>query len=166
MLRHAKSSWDDPSLDDFDRPLNDRGRVAARRMGREFARRQLEFDLVVASTAQRVRETIDLIRETFALTAPVRFEKQLYLAGEELLLEVIRNLPDMIDRALLVGHNPGFERLIVDLAHDDDADARNAVATKFPTAGLAMIELPADRWSMVKKGSGTIAELIIPSRLD
>src|SRR5437868_11057004 len=80
ILRHAKSSWDDPSLDDFDRPLNERGWKAARRMGRELEDRGMRFDLVLASMAARVRETIDGVQK-YDFAAPIRFEPQLYGAS-------------------------------------------------------------------------------------
>ena len=166
ILRHAKSSWGDPSLDDFDRPLNDRGRATARRMGAEFAQRGMKFDLIVASTANRVRETIDGLRETFAFTAPVRFEGQLYLASEEQLLELVRSLPNAAEDVLIVGHNPGLERLILELSGDSDGRLRDEVANKFPTAGFALIELPADEWESLEAGSGRIVELILPRELD
>src|SRR5690242_4325982 len=102
VLRHAKSSWDDPSLDDFNRPLNGRGWKAARRMGRELTKRKMHFDLVLASTAARVRETIDGVQEKYDFDAPIRFEPYVYEASEATLLSQVRRLPEDAESALLV----------------------------------------------------------------
>jgi phosphohistidine phosphatase len=166
VLRHAKSSWDDPRLDDFARPLNDRGRNAARLIGREMKRRGMHFDLVLASTAVRVRETIDRLQEEFRLTSEIRFEARIYEASAGMLLDLVRTLAGESDSMLLVGHNPGLQQLLLDLTDRDERGLRDSVKAKFPTAALAVVELPTDRWSEVKPGSGTIVELILPRDLD
>jgi phosphohistidine phosphatase len=166
LLRHAKSSWDDPNLDDFNRPLNERGWKAARRMGRELKHRRMHFDLVLASTAARVRETIDGVQEKFDFDAPIQFEPRMYGATEHELLALVRALPDSVHAPLLVGHNPGLERLLVGLTHDDDQGFRGRVAGKYPTGALAIVELPAGRWTEATPESGEIVELILPKELD
>lgn len=166
VLRHAKSSWDDANLDDFDRPLNDRGWKAAQLMGRELKHHAMRFDLVLASTAARVRETIDGVQEQFDFAAPTKFDQQIYLASKEMLFGLIRDLADPVERPLLVGHNPGLERLLTLLTSDDDHGLRDRVTEKFPTCAFALIELPVRRWADVKPGNGRIAELILPKELD
>ena len=166
ILRHAKSSWDHSGLDDHDRPLNERGWKAARRMGREMKQRGMRFDHVLASTAARVRETLDGVRETLSIDAPIQFEPRVYLASEETLLELIGALPQSVKAPLLVGHNPGLERLIVELTHGDTHGSRDQVAQQYPTGALAVVELPAQQWQDVEPGSGEITELILPRDLD
>jgi len=166
VLRHAKSSWDDPSLDDFNRPLNERGWKAARRIGRELKQRGMQFDLVLASTAARVRETVDGVQEKYDFEAPIRFEPKIYMASVEELMELVRALPDQAGSALLVGHNPGLERLVMELTHADEAGLRDYVAAKFPTAALAAIELSIEHWAETAGGCGRIVELILPRALD
>jgi phosphohistidine phosphatase len=166
VLRHAKSSWDDANLDDFNRPLNERGWKAARRVGREMKHRGMHFDLVLASTAARVRETIDGVQEKFDFGAPIQFEPRMYGASAETLLSLVHALPKTIHAPLLVGHNPGLERLLVELTRDDAAGLRQRVAGKYPTGALAMVELPAQRWQYIAPGSGEIVELILPKELD
>jgi len=166
VLRHAKSSWDDPDLDDFNRPLNKRGWKAARRMGRELKNRDTRFDLVIASPAARVRETIDGLTEKFDLNVEIRFEPRIYMAGEDTLLQIVHEIPDAVHAPLVVGHNSGLERLIVELTHRDAKGLRDRVARKFPTAALAEIELPAHRWAEVEPGSGEVAALILAKELD
>jgi phosphohistidine phosphatase len=166
VLRHAKSTWDDPNLEDFSRPLSERGWKASRRMGLEMKHRDLRFDLVLASTAQRVRETVDGVRENYYFAAPIQFEPRLYGATEQELLSLVRALPESVEAPLLVGHNPGLERLLSGLTHEDDEGMRRRVAGKYPTAALAVVEFPAERWRDVLPGTGEIVELILPRELD
>ncbi|HEX3676630.1 MAG TPA: histidine phosphatase family protein [Sphingomicrobium sp.] len=166
ILRHAKSSWDDPHLEDFNRPLNDSGWKAARRMGRELEKRDMKFDLVIASPAARVRETIDGLTHRLRLNVEIRFEPRMYAACEEMLLKIVRDIREGAHAPLLVGHNPGLQQLLVALTHKDPDDLRSRVQEKFPTAALATIELPTHRWSEVMPATGKITELILPKELD
>jgi phosphohistidine phosphatase len=166
MLRHAKSSWDDPNLNDFNRPLNERGWKAARRIGRELGHRRMTFDLVLASTATRVRETIEGVQENHEFAAPVRFEPLIYLATAATLLSLVRDLPETVEAPLLVGHNPGLAQLLMEMTSDDSGGLRRRIAGNFPTGALAVVELPADEWAGVAPGSGAIVELILPKELD
>ena len=166
LLRHAKSSWDNPDLSDHDRPLNGRGCKAARRMGREMADRGMRFDYVLASTAKRVRETLEGVGQSFPIQAPVSFEPKVYEATQDELLALVHGLDECIEAPLLVGHNSGLEELIAGITHDDEAGLRDRCARKFPTAALAVIDLPVGGWAEVKWGSGEIVELIVPRELD
>ncbi|HEY6662121.1 MAG TPA: histidine phosphatase family protein [Sphingomicrobium sp.] len=164
-LRHAKSSWADPGMADFDRPLNDRGREAARDLGREMTRRRMRFDLVLASPAQRVRETLDGVGQDFGLEREVRFEPPIYDASVATLFELIYALPENCESALLAGHNPGLHELVLDLTDPDDAGLRDRIRGKYPTAALAVVELAPERWAEVRPGSGRIVELVLPRDL-
>ena len=165
LLRHAKSSWHHHDVDDLGRPLNDRGWKAARRIGKELKHRHMRFDLVIASTAARVRETIDGVQEHFDFECEIRFEPELYLASCESLFSMIAALPDSVKAPLLVGHNPGLQQLLFGLARDDDP-LRHRIAHKFPTGALGLIALPADRWREIALSSGEIVDLILPKELD
>ena len=166
VLRHAKSSWDHPDLEDFDRPLNDRGWKAARKIGSALASRGFDFDRILASTAARVRETIAGVGEKFDLREPVQFEPRIYLADVEQLLEIVRELPQSVHRALLVGHNPGLGQLLSLLAIDSEVPRYRSIARNFPTGAFALVELPQDRWQEIEPGSGRIIELILPKERD
>ena len=107
LLRHAKSEWDDPSLTDFQRPLNGRGREAARAMGREMQRLGLAFDCIIASPAARVTETIDGLEEGYGALTPT-YDERVYLASIDTLLEIVRDADDRCETLLIVGHNPGI----------------------------------------------------------
>ena len=166
ILRHAKSSWDDSSLDDFSRPLNERGIKAARRMGREMKKRKLRFDHVLASPAVRVRETLENVAKGFGSDLSTHFDERIYLASLSALLELVRELPEDASAPLLVGHNPGLEQLVSTLAADDARGLRNKAVGKYPTGALAVIELTTRSWRGVQEGSGEIVELILPRELD
>jgi phosphohistidine phosphatase len=166
IMRHAKSDWGQPGLADFDRPLNERGRKAAKAIGKALRQRHVGFDQVFASPALRVRETLAHLEKGFDAALPVCFEQQLYGADESVLEHVIRAIPASVHAPLLVGHNPGLQQLVLALTRADEAGLRDRVAAKFATVAVAVIELDAVRWDEVAHGSGKIAELIVPKDLD
>ncbi|HEY6048001.1 MAG TPA: histidine phosphatase family protein [Sphingomicrobium sp.] len=166
IMRHAKSSWDDANATDFERPLNERGRKAAERMGRELRSRRFRFDQVIASPAVRVRETVKMLAEGYGEPLDVRFEPQLYGASLGDLLHLVRSIPSAVHAPLLVGHNPGLHELVLALSNDKADDLRGKITGKFPTAAVAVIALPAVRWDEVEPHSGEIRELILPKELD
>jgi phosphohistidine phosphatase len=164
LLRHAKSAWDDPVARDFDRPLNARGRRAAQTIGREMRAQGLAFDQVIASPAVRVVGTLRDVEHGYGQNLHPAFDKRIYLASTDVLLEVIHGGDDSGRRLLIVGHNPGLERLALLLT--SGGDLRAEIAVKYPTATLAEIHLPVERWSDVSDGAGTIARFIRPRDLD
>jgi len=163
LLRHAKSGWDDPVSRDFDRPLNPRGRRAARTVAKEMRRLGLGFDQILASPARRVIETIGEVAQVVGTIEPV-YEQAIYLAAPETLLDLVRQVDDGVGRLLLVGHNPGLECLALLLT--STGALRDSAAEKYPTATLAEIALPAERWSDVCEGAGELRRFIRPRDLD
>jgi len=163
LLRHAKSGWDDPSLSDFERPLNARGRGAARAMGREMRALGLAYDRIVASPAARVTETIDGLSECYGPLAPV-YDENVYLASLDTLLDLVRATDDAHATLLLVGHNPGMERLALLLSRG--GALHDEVALKYPTGSLAEISLPVEHWRDVAESRGTLARFLRPRDLD
>lgn len=166
LLRHAKSSWDDPVLDDFDRPLSERGRRDAPRMGAFMAERGLIPDLVLCSSARRTRETLDLVlaplgRPDIAVT----FSRDLYLAPAEALLNALRGCDAGRRHVLLVGHDPGLSELCAELAGSGPRDDLAAMASKFPTAGLAVVDIEAPDWRALGLGQGRLRLFMTPKRL-
>lgn len=160
LLRHAKSSWKDDSLRDFDRPLKRRGREAAEQIGKVLAGEKLasasQSLLVISSPAVRARETTKLVLESAGLKLEPRFDERIYEADVRTLLEVVTSIPDKATTALLVGHNPGFENLLSYLTEDD---------RHMPTAALAKIEFDVGSWSEVATGSGRLASFVTPKEL-
>jgi phosphohistidine phosphatase len=166
LLRHAKSSWDDASMRDFDRPLAKRGVKAASRMGAFMAAQGLSPNLILCSTAERARATLALVlRELDAEEADVRFEDGLYLAEANALRARIGGIGASVKHALLVGHNPGLQSLAVSLAGTGPARDLAKLAAKFPTGGLAVLTFEVPEWSGVGAGSGRLALFMTPRRL-
>jgi phosphohistidine phosphatase len=164
LLRHAKSAWDDPVARDFDRPLNPRGRRAARTIGREMHAQGLAFERVLASPAKRVVETLADVAEGYGSGLAPHFDKRIYLASKETLLDLVHEVGDGADRLLLVGHNPGLETLALMLT--SGGDLRAELAVKYPTATIAEISLPVERWADVAARAGTLTRFIRPRDLD
>ena len=164
LLRHAKSSWDDRIARDFDRPLNARGRRAARTIGREMRRLGLQFDQVLASPAVRVVETLRDVEDGYGAALGARFDGRIYLASTETLLDIVQGADESTASLLLVGHNPGLESTAMRLS--GAGDLRNELALKYPTASLAEISLPVSRWDEVAEGAGVLARFIRPRDLD
>jgi phosphohistidine phosphatase len=165
LLRHAKSSWDDAVTRDFDRPLNRRGRRAARTVGAAMRAEGLVFDHVLASPAKRVVETLDEVAESYGRLDP-QYDERLYLASPETLIELIHATDEAIDRLLMVGHNPGLERLALALSGDSDNVLHGAIEVKYPTGTLAEIALDVEGWWQVDRGMGRIVRFIRPRDLD
>jgi len=165
LLRHAKSGWDDPVSRDFDRPLNPRGRRAARTVGAEMKALDLAFDLVLASPARRVVETLEEVESAYG-PLRARPDERLYLASAATLVEIVRATPEDAGRLLLVGHNPGLEEIALRLSRRDSDPLRGEIEVKYPTGTLVEIELPIDHWSDMRKGEGRIVRLIRPRDLD
>ncbi len=163
LLRHAKSSWADPTLPDHERPLEPRGRRDAQRIAKHLARHGIEPQLVLCSPAERTRATLELLRPTLGATPTVRFEAELYAASADKLLERIRNVSERVDSVMLIGHNPGLQQLALDLA-STGAELQQLEA-KFPTAALATLTLANATWSQLSKGDALLAAYVVPKQL-
>ena len=156
LLRHAKSSWDNANLSDFDRPLNKRGVESAPLIGKAIRKRKLQPDLIFSSPAVRAKETIELVRESAGLAAPIKFEPGIYEASAGRLLDIVSRIPDEADTAMLVGHNPGFEDVLELLTREKQ---------HLPTAALACVKLDVEKWSEVSPGHATLEWLLTPKHL-
>jgi phosphohistidine phosphatase len=161
LFRHAKSDMQPRGARDFDRPLNARGRKGAALIGRHLRDRELRWDKVIASPSARTTETVDLAK------LPACFDQRIYLASAATLVDLLREQDDALGAIMLVGHNPGLEDLIFDLVPDDGSSPlRDAVEEKFPTAALAVLELPIERWSDLATGVARLTQLTRPRDLD
>jgi len=168
LLRHAKSSWDDAVARDFDRPLNEKGRKAARAMGSRAKAMGLKADRLIASPAARVTQTLDSFFEGLGRVIEPVWDQRIYLASSSTLLDVIHETAASVDHLMLVGHNPGLEDLILDLVADDGTSPlRDIVEAKFPTACLAQMSWPGDGWETLLPGAGArLDTLTRPRDLD
>jgi phosphohistidine phosphatase len=165
LLRHAKSSWDDPSMEDFARPLSKRGEIAAPRVGAYMAAQGLVPELVLCSTAVRARQTLDLVLPHFAGGPTVVYEENFYLAPPSVLLARVRRIEAKVRYVLIVGHDPGMQGLALELSGAGDAQTLQALAAKFPTAGLAVIRFKARDWSKVAPAKGRLELFVTPKTL-
>jgi phosphohistidine phosphatase len=132
LLRHAKSTWDDDA-DDHQRPLNKRGREAARLIGASLPQAIGTLDLVLCSSALRTRETAELVLAEFPRPPRVLYEDALYLASSESLMQRLRELDDAVDSVLVIGHNPGLHELAITLAAPGSPGFSTLANGKFPT---------------------------------
>ena len=156
LLRHGKSSWDDPALEDFDRPLNERGVIASELMGKYARKKKISADLVMSSPATRAKHTTELFMTAARLkNAPV-YDERIYEASARRLLQIISAVDDTNKIVLLIGHNPGFEDLCERLTGE---------ARKDPTASLTCIGLGIDKWSAPKGGKGKLKWRMTPKKL-
>lgn len=156
LLRHAKSSWDDPALADFERPLNERGRRAAPLMGRFMRGRKIRPDLILCSPAERARQTAALLVEAAGLDAPLRYDERIYEATTADLLSVISGAGAEARELLLVGHNPGLEGLLELLTGE---------SRRMPTAALACVLLDTDDWAAPLTGPARLEWHVKPKEL-
>ena len=156
LLRHAKSSWKDSSMRDFDRPLKGRGRDAAKRTVDRLADEKLQGLLVVCSPAARTRETAEIVLKHSGVRAEVRFDERIYEASLRDLLRVVADIPDEKQIAMMIGHNPGFEELLAFLTGEH---------RRMPTCALAKIKLNVPSWKDVKASEGSLDWFMTPKEL-
>jgi len=164
MLRHAKSSWDDPSLRDHDRPLDDRGERAAVLMGAYMQQEGIAPDLILCSSAQRTRQTLKGLLPYLPDTTDVRIEPRIYESGTMGLFELAAAVDDGVEDLLMIGHNPGTHMLVCNLAGSGHPDLLDAIRFKYPTAGLASIRFQGPLSSM-RGGEGELVRFAVPKKL-
>jgi phosphohistidine phosphatase len=161
LIRHAKSSWDDDSLADRERPLAGRGRKAAERMGAHLQNEGLRPDVVLCSPSRRTRETLELLEFS---GAEVTYLDELYGASAGDLLASVREARDDAEVVAVVGHNPGIQDLSIELAsHDAAADAVR-LRQKFPTCALAIFDVDSG-WRDIAIGRVRLASFVVPKDL-
>jgi phosphohistidine phosphatase len=166
LLRHAKSSWDDPELEDHERPLAKRGTKDAPRIGAFMAAEKLKPDYVLCSGAVRARATLTLVLAELPGRPPeITYDDEIYLAEPPRLLSRLAKVRASAHHVLMVGHNPGLHALALTMTGSGERKALAALAGKFPTGSLAVIEFEAGSWSDIKPGSGRLRLFATPRRL-
>jgi len=164
LLRHAKSSWEDPGHLDAERPLAPRGRRAARAMAEHLRREGIRPALILCSPARRARETLELVAEALP-DVHAQVEQELYGAGEEDLLLRLRKLPATATSVLLIGHNPALQGLAVALAGSGEREALARLRAKMPTGALATLQAPVSRWRDLRPGGAELLAFVVPREL-
>jgi phosphohistidine phosphatase len=164
VLRHAKSSWDDPGLDDHERPLAPRGRRAVKVLADHFRANGIEPGLILCSSARRTRETL----EGVGLSGETLIEDGLYAASPGRVLERLQEIADEVESAMVVGHNPAMQVLVLRLATDGTRDLDGTqlaeVQHKFPTGALATLSFEG-AWSGLGPGSASLEAFVRPKQL-
>jgi phosphohistidine phosphatase len=163
LLRHAKSSWDDPDLADEDRPLASRGRQSAVAMVGHLASERVQPELVLCSSGLRARQTLAAVLPSLGGSLVVRIEPALYTFDVHRLLGRLRREDDAVNSIMLVGHNPAFQELALTLA-SLGAD-RPRLERKLPTGSLVTILLPEDSWAQIGDGGAEIVAFVTPRDL-
>ncbi len=157
VVRHAKSSWDDPGLDDHERPLAPRGRRALKLLTEYVRNQSIEPDLVLCSDARRTRETL----EGIAVGGQHLIESDLYAAGPGALLERLTEIPEAVSSAMVIGHNPAIQLLVLRLA---GAGEVAELKRKFPTGALATLEFDCG-WARLGPGRARLTGFVRPKQL-
>jgi phosphohistidine phosphatase len=156
VLRHAKSSWENADLSDFERPLNKRGLEAAPLMGEVMKKNQFQPETILSSPAKRARQTAEIINEKAGINGEIKYEERIYEASPARLLEVISEQNDEIGSLVIVGHNPGLEGLV---------RFTTGQSEPMPTAALAVIDLEITKWNEIDSSNGTLRTLIRPKEV-
>lgn len=157
LLRHAKSSWAQPGLEDHSRPLNKRGRRAAPLMGNLIREQGLVPDLIISSTARRAQDTARLVAKACGYEGEIELNRDLYLSDATCYLDILHTLSDKVQCILLVGHNPDMQELLSLLADYEEP---------FPTAALAQVELPIASWQSLNEATdGYLKNIWLPRQL-
>jgi len=165
LLRHAKSSWKNPTLPDRERPLAARGITDAPLMGRAITERGIDPELVLCSSARRTVDTLSLVLPELKVEPSVVYEDALYHASAAEMLHRLRDVQPGANRVMMVGHNPDIQRLALDLIGSGPKHMRNHLMEKYPTAGLVVINFTAGLWSSVDINSGALNKFLVPREL-
>jgi phosphohistidine phosphatase len=170
LMRHAKSDWgvtpSGQTLGDKDRPLARRGINDTPRMAAWIKTNRLIPELVLCSTAVRTQQTLKLLKQALNDEIQnIQLCEDLYLAEADDLIEIVRAVTGNVRHMMVLGHNPGLQDAAIELIGSGDAELRRALALKFPTAGVAVIDFPADRWIDVRSRTGKLRHFMAPKRL-
>jgi phosphohistidine phosphatase len=165
LLRHAKSSWKEPGLSDFERPLKHRGREACAVMAAYMAQHGIAPDLVLCSPARRAAETLGLIVRHLGRELDTVFRERLYMASAPELLAELRGVDDQVEALMVVGHNPGLADLARGLVGSGEPAALAALSRKVPTAALACFDLDCQRWAQAAPEGAHLSAYATPKGL-
>lgn len=166
LMRHAKSDRSGREIDDFDRPLAERGREVAPRMGHHMAALGLAPQRILCSSAVRARETLAGLIPSLAGDCEIRLTRDLYMAGEDETIDEIRGHGVGAATLLVIGHEPGLTQTALALIGSGHPSLIEDLERKFPTAGLAVIDFPAIRWVDVELKSGELVAFLRPRTID
>ncbi len=165
IVRHAKSSWGEASLRDIDRPLNERGKKQALRLGSWLEDRAIAPDLILCSAAKRARQTLKKTQENWQTKADLLIENRLYLASPNTIIALLAEHGEKHAHIMIIGHNPGLHMLAHALANTGEKDDLGLLSEKYPTGTFCSLSLKTDRWKKIGKSSGKLIYLATPKQL-
>lgn len=163
-MRHAKSSWAQPELTDFARPLSRRGRDTCPRICALMLAHKIEPDTVLCSAARRARETLQAILPSLHRDVTITIERRLYLADAAKLLARMRELDERCRAVMLIGHNPALQDLALQLNGDGDPQDLARLKAKFPTGAIAHLTYSRRRWRDLAAGKACLAAILDPRK--
>ncbi len=155
IIRHAKSSWKDSSLDDFDRPLNKRGKLNAPFMGTKLKERGIVPDIMISSSAFRAKNTAEIIAKKVKYSKKIIFKKEIYDVGESAIRKILKKLDDEKSVVFLFGHNPDLNMLAERYVGFDE---------NIPTCGIVEIEFDCKRWKDISSLNAKFISFDYPKR--
>lgn len=156
LIRHAKSSWADLMLDDFNRPLNKRGKESAKVMGSLFKNKSIKPDLIISSPAYRAKKTAIILAKKIGYDPKdIKFDENIYDAFGDTLKDIVRNIKDKNDSVFLLGHNPGFNFLALDLVDFNE----NIV-----TCGIVEIDFDVNSWKDISSENASLVSYEYPKK--
>lgn len=165
LMRHAKSSWDHPDLDDHERPLNQRGIAGAQAMADWLKTMGARPDHAIVSDSARTQETWALLSAGLGLSVSTDVSRDYYLASPETMLDAIRQSPTDAATVIVIGHQPGMSTLVQSIADGSEPTSRSRAFQHFPTAATALIDIPVESWSDVDFGKGVFTRFASPKEL-
>ncbi|MGJ0455304.1 histidine phosphatase family protein [Aliarcobacter cryaerophilus] len=154
LIRHAKSSWSNPLLEDFERPLNKRGAKNAPFMAKILKQKEVNPDLIISSPSKRTKDTLDFFIKEFDFKNEIIFEESIYEAPFENILKVLKNIDDRYKTIFLFGHNPGLNDLVAFLL--------GSFKENIPTSGVLKINFDIKKWENLKEKIGILEFFIYP----
>ncbi|WP_066157277.1 SixA phosphatase family protein [Aliarcobacter cryaerophilus] len=158
LIRHAKSSWSNPLLEDFERPLNKRGAKNAPFMAKVLKQKEVNPDLIISSPSKRTKQTLDFFIKEFDYKGEIIFEESIYEAPFKNLLKVVKNIDDKHKTIFLFGHNPGLNDLADFLL--------GRFEENIPTSGVLKINFNISKWEDIKEKIGILEFFIYPKMFD
>ena len=164
-MRHAKSGWDNPYGDDFDRPLNSCGREHAQIVAKHIHSLGFKPELTLCSSAVRCKETLELVIPYFSEKMATRYLDNLYLAPEKTILKMIKSIELPIDQMLVIGHNPGLSDLSQSLTYSSSKKSNYFETDKFPTSAASIFEMNIKNWLDFKLSESKIIDFVTPRTL-
>ena len=165
LMRHSKSSWDNSYKDDFDRPLNSRGRENAQMVAKHIHSWGFKPELTLCSSALRCKQTLELIIPYFPKKMHIRYLDELYLAPEKAILEIIKSIKLSIAQILVIGHNPGLSDLSQSLIYSSNKKNDYSDTQQFPTSAASIFEMSINNWVNFNLSESKIIDFVTPKNL-